>query len=73
VLAAGGVAGWDERRIDAVIATNMTTIVSLSTPLPVHITYLTAWVEDGVVNFAKDVYGHDAKLLAALNGNSLAW
>jgi len=73
VLAVGGVAGWDERRIDAVIATNVTTTVNLVTPLAVHITYMTASVENGVVSFAKDVYGHDAKLLAALNGKSLAW
>jgi murein L,D-transpeptidase YcbB/YkuD len=73
VLAAGGVPGWDQRRIDALVATNVTTVVNLATPLPVHITYLTAWVDNGVVSFAKDVYGHDAKLLAALNGKALAW
>jgi murein L,D-transpeptidase YcbB/YkuD len=73
VLAAGGVPGWDERRVNALIATNATTVVNLVTPLAVHITYLTAWVENGAVNFAKDVYGHDARLLAALNGDALAW
>jgi murein L,D-transpeptidase YcbB/YkuD len=73
VLAAGGVPGWDRRRIDAVIATDRTTIVNLAMPLPVHITYLTAWVDNGVINFAKDVYGHDEKLQAALNGKALAW
>jgi murein L,D-transpeptidase YcbB/YkuD len=39
----------------------------------VHITYLTAWVDDGVPNFRRDVYEQDAKLLAALEGHSLAW
>ena len=49
------------------------TVVKLVDPLPVHITYLTAWVDDDVLNFRKDVYDQDAKLLAALDGKSLAW
>ena len=40
---------------------------------PGHITYLTAWVDGGVVNFRRDIYGHDAKLLAALDGKTIAW
>jgi L,D-transpeptidase YcbB len=73
VLRAGGVSGWNEDRIDQVIASAKTTVVSLQEPLPVHITYLTAWVDDGVVNFRGDIYGHDAKLLAALDGKTIAW
>jgi len=49
------------------------TVVNLREPLPVHITYLTAWADDGVANFRQDIYGHDAKLLAALEGKSIAW
>jgi murein L,D-transpeptidase YcbB/YkuD len=41
--------------------------------LPVHITYMTAWVDGDFVNFRPDIYGHDAKLLAALDGKSIAW
>jgi len=73
VLRAGGVAGWNKGRIDSVIASAKTTIVNLHDPLPVHITYLTAWIDDGVVNFRQDIYGHDAKLLAALDGKAKAW
>ena len=73
ILRAGGVSGWNKDRIDQVIASAKTTVVSLQEPLPVHITYLTAWVEDGVVNFRGDIYGHDAKLLAALDGRTIAW
>ncbi len=73
LLAAGGLTSWDQARIDAVIATRQTTVVNLPTPIAVHITYMTAWVDDGIVSFAKDVYGHDAKLLAALEGKALAW
>jgi len=73
VLKAGGVAGWDAGRIDRLVATDSNTVVTLANPLPVHITYLTAWVENGVVNFRKDIYEHDTKLVAALDGKSIAW
>jgi murein L,D-transpeptidase YcbB/YkuD len=36
--------------------------VKLPTPIPVHIVYLTSWVDDkGGVHFADDVYGYDGK------------
>jgi murein L,D-transpeptidase YcbB/YkuD len=44
-----------------------TEIVELETPVPVHITYMTAWVNDaGEVRFEQDIYGRDAKLKQAL-------
>jgi murein L,D-transpeptidase YcbB/YkuD len=73
VLKAGGVDGWDRARIDAVVASNKNTVVNMREPLPVHITYLTTWIDGDVVNFRNDIYGHDKKLLAALNGKSIAW
>jgi len=73
VLRVGGVQGWTKDRINDVVASAKTTVVNLREPLPVHITYLTAWADDGVVNFRQDIYGHDAKLLAALEGKSIAW
>jgi L,D-transpeptidase YcbB len=73
VLRVGGVKGWTKERIDDVVASAKTTVVNLREPLPVHITYLTAWVDDGVANFRHDIYGHDAKLLAALEGKAIAW
>ena len=40
------------------------------TPLPVHVTYLTAWVnKDGSVNFRRDVYNRDKQLAGALAGS----
>jgi len=34
--------------------------VNFSTPLPVHLTYQTAWVDDsGVTYFREDSYNHD--------------
>jgi murein L,D-transpeptidase YcbB/YkuD len=50
--------------------TLQTNIVPLNQPMPVHITYMTAWVDnDGVTQFAPDIYGRDAKLDKALKGD----
>lgn len=58
---------WTRERIDAVIASGRQQIVKLKTPVKVHITYLTAWVnKDGSVYFHDDVYGRDARLERAL-------
>ncbi len=73
VLKAGGVQGWNSERIEGVVASAKTTVVNLREPLPVHITYLTAWTDGGVASFRQDIYGHDAKLLAALEGKAIAW
>ncbi len=73
VLQAGGVDGWTRQRIDRVVASQERTVVNLAEPLPVHLTYLTAWVDGGAPNFRADVYEHDAKLQAALDGRALAW
>ncbi|MBN9025682.1 MAG: L,D-transpeptidase family protein [Rhizobiales bacterium] len=73
VLTAGGISGWNMDRINKVVATEKNTVVKLATPLPIHLTYLTAWVDDDGVNFRKDIYNQDAKLLAALDGKALAW
>lgn len=51
---------WPASRIDEVLKTAKTTLVQLKNPLPVHITYMTAWVdEDGVMQFRKDAYSYD--------------
>lgn len=64
-----GVAGWDRRKIDAVLASKQRTVVNLSSPLPVHLTYATVWLdEDGQINFRPDIYRRDAKLEKALAG-----
>lgn len=58
---------WRGGRLRQAIVSGEHRTVKLPQKLPVHILYFTAWVEDnGVVNFRKDVYGHDARLAAAL-------
>jgi murein L,D-transpeptidase YcbB/YkuD len=61
--------GWSPERIKAAIASGERMIVALQKPLPVHVEYLTAWVnKDGTVHFRNDVYGRDARLAEALLG-----
>ncbi len=64
-----GTAGWDRARIEEAIASGERSIVTLQQPLPVHISYLTSWVnKDGSVHFRNDVYDRDAALAKALHG-----
>lgn len=58
---------WTPEAIRAAIATGEQKTISIPKPLPVHILYFTAWVEeDGSIEFRPDVYGADAKLIQAL-------
>jgi murein L,D-transpeptidase YcbB/YkuD len=59
--------GWNMDRIRRVIETRKPTSVYLTTPIPVHVTYITAWADkDGTVNFRRDIYKRDAALIKAL-------
>lgn len=62
-----GTEGWDRARLDNVVAGGKTTQVSLSQPLPIYITYLTAAAEEGgeLATFP-DIYGRDAAIVASL-------
>ncbi len=43
--------------------------INLPTPIPVNITYQTAFVDDaGHLQFRKDIYGRDARVIALLKG-----
>lgn len=59
--------GMSRAQIEAIRKTGAERIVRLKQPVPVHINYLTAWVnKDGTVHFRRDVYGRDARLDKAL-------
>ncbi|MFN0264864.1 murein L,D-transpeptidase [Tepidamorphus sp. 3E244] len=59
--------GMSKSQIDAIKAKGVERIVRLKEPIPVHINYLTAWVnKDGTVHFRRDVYGRDETLDKAL-------
>lgn len=51
---------WTEGRIDGALAAGGTERVALLQPLPVHLVYDTAWIDDdGTLEFRDDVYGLD--------------
>ena len=54
---------WDAAKIEKAMNSGEEKFVKLKKPVPVLITYYTAWVdEDGQLNFREDIYGHDAQL-----------
>lgn len=54
---------WSLDRLRRTVADGRRRVVKLKKPIPVHLTYLTAWVnKDGSVNFRSDVYGRDKTL-----------
>lgn len=61
-------AGWNAGRVDSVIASGKTTGVKLTTPLQVGLYYWTAWVENGQVQFRRDIYGWDYPTAQLANG-----
>jgi len=60
--------GWDRAAIDAAVAKGETKTIRLSKPVPVLLTYFTAWVDRaGTLQLRRDVYGRDDKVLAGLD------
>ena len=63
---------WTPDAVRDALASGASTTISLREPMPVHLYYLTAWVdESGTVQFRRDVYGYDSKVAAALAQESL--
>ncbi len=59
--------GWTGAEVDAAIASRERRVVTLKSPIPIHIQYATAWVErDGTVQFRRDIYKRDGALATAL-------
>ena len=61
---------WNKHTIDSAMHLNKEKWVTIKKPVPVYIVYFTAWVDsDGLVNFRKDIYGHDARMEEKLFAN----
>jgi murein L,D-transpeptidase YcbB/YkuD len=61
--------GWTQAKIDSAIATSEDNHVALQHQIPVYITYFTLKVnDDGSISRFNDIYGHDARMAAALSG-----
>jgi L,D-transpeptidase YcbB len=51
---------WNRGRVEETVKGGKTTYVKLVRPIPLHIVYMTAWVdEQGIANFRNDVYKRD--------------
>jgi L,D-transpeptidase YcbB len=58
---------WTRERIRETINTGKRKVVKLQRPLPVHLQYWTAWVDDqGLLHFQDDIYDRDGPLDQAL-------
>jgi L,D-transpeptidase YcbB len=54
---------WTPEKIREAMDSGEEKFVKVKDPIPVIITYYTAWVDDnGQLNFRDDIYGHDGKL-----------
>ena len=57
-------AQWNPENINEAMNSEKEKYVKLKTPVPVLITYYTAWVDDnGALHFADDIYGHDQTVI----------
>jgi len=63
-----GQEGWNRAEIDRVVEKGVTRSVTLAQPVPVLLTYWTAWVDrSGTLQLRADVYGRDATVAAGLD------
>ena len=54
---------WDENKINVAMNQETEKYVKLKEPVPVFISYYTAWVDDaGKLQFRDDIYGHDEQV-----------
>jgi len=61
---------WTPEKIEEAMNSGNEKYVKLKKPVPVLITYYTAWVDEtGLLHFAEDVYGHDKKVMAKMFNN----
>jgi len=51
---------WNLEKLNALIKSGKTKIISLLNPINIYTVYWTAWVDqEGIVNFRDDIYGWD--------------
>jgi L,D-transpeptidase YcbB len=61
---------WTDEKINEAMNSGKEQFVNVKDPVPVFITYYTAWVdENGKLNFRNDIYGHDADIAGKMFAN----
>ena len=61
---------WPAEKIDSAMNSGKEKFVKIKNPVPVLITYYTAWVdENGLLHFADDIYGHDKLVIEKMFSN----
>jgi murein L,D-transpeptidase YcbB/YkuD len=68
----GETEGWSAEDVAGQLKIKSTARIDLKSPIPVHNTYLTTWVNpNGTVVQFNDIYGHDKRYSEALAGKSV--
>jgi murein L,D-transpeptidase YcbB/YkuD len=63
----GNEKGWNDEAIDSALNRTEEKTVKIKDPIPVLITYYTAWTDGSArIHFAEDIYGHDKALAAKM-------
>ena len=58
---------WPPQKINEAMNSGDEKFVSIKKPVPVFITYYTAWVDEkGKLNFRNDIYGHDKEIASKM-------
>jgi L,D-transpeptidase YcbB len=66
--------GWSMTQVASAIDGSEDNHIALKQKVPVYITYFTLKVnDDGSISAFRDVYGHDARIAAALSGKEVAY
>jgi hypothetical protein len=64
--------GWTQARVASAIHGSGDNHVVLQQKIPIYISYFTLKVnDDGSISTFKDIYGHDSRMIAALNRKNL--
>ena len=54
---------WTSEKLNYFTNRKKTKIIKLDKPIPIHITYMTAWAdEQGIINFRPDIYKRDSQI-----------
>jgi len=66
--------GWSEAKVAAATDESEDNHIALKQKIPVYITYFTLRVnDDGSISTFRDIYGHDARMAAALSGQGVVY